>query len=114
ERLFQQFQIHLGISSPTDVKALNIALGYDDRGWIKYSDPDGVENFQILSPVRMHAHGVHEINRLVQKTFRARELRAAEQPWGVKLGDEDIVINDKVIQLINQERSAYAQVTRSS
>ena len=114
EQLLEAFRRFLGVTGVTDITAFNVALGYDERGWIKYADPDGVENFQILSPVRMHLHGVHEINRWVQKTFRSKELHNAEQPWGVKLGDEDIVVNDKVIQLINQERAAYDQVSRTS
>jgi hypothetical protein len=55
----------------------------------------------------MHAHGVHEINRWIQRHFRAKELEASSNPWGVSLGDESIVIKDKVIQTSNQWRSAY-------
>lgn len=51
--------------------------------------------------------GVHDINRWVQRQFRAKELVAAANPWGLSLGDESIVIKDKVIQTSNQRRKAY-------
>jgi hypothetical protein len=71
---------------------------------------DGVhltERWQILSPVRMHPHGVHDVNRWVQRRFRAKELEAGTRAWGLALGDEDIVRKDKVIQTSNQYRNAF-------
>jgi hypothetical protein len=55
----------------------------------------------------MHPHGVHDLNRWVQRQFRARELEAGTKPWGLALGDQSIVRKDKVIQTSNQHRSAY-------
>lgn len=72
-----------------------------------FDAPQGSENFQILSPVRMHPHGVHEINRWVQRSFRADKLKSAREHRGTILGDEEIVINDKIIQLKNETRGAY-------
>jgi hypothetical protein len=106
--LMAQFQKHLGIKDHTDVKGFNIALGFPEGKWVDWSNPDGVENFQILSPVRLHSHGVKELNRWVQKQFRSKELaNAREKGWVTSLGDEEIVISDKVIQLRNLKRWAW-------
>jgi hypothetical protein len=55
----------------------------------------------------MHPHGVYDLNRWVQRLYRADELGAAMDPWVVSLGDESIVVRDKVIQVSNQWRNAY-------
>jgi hypothetical protein len=106
-QLLAAFQSHLGLSGPSDMAGFDKALGLDDKGWVPFESPDGSERWQILSPVRMHPHGVHDINRWVQRHFRAKELVAASTAWGVSLGDETIVAKDKVIQTTNQRRKAY-------
>jgi hypothetical protein len=106
-RLTEAFQKHLELKHPADVAGFNASLGIDERGWVPFEAPDGAERWQILSPVRQHPHGVHNINRWTQRRYRARELDAAADPWVVSLGDESIVIRDKVIQLSNQWRGAY-------
>jgi len=114
QRLLEQFQKHLGLRDERDVAGFNRALGFNDKGWVPFESPNGVENFQILSPTRMQAYGVYDINRWVQQQFRGQELRNAHQPWGKSLGDEEIVIRDKVIQIQNKPRSCYNHQTRSS
>ena len=104
--LLDQFQKHLALSGPNDVDGFNQALGFKD-GNVQYADPDGIENFQILSPERAHPHGVHELNRWIQGRFRAKELQAAREYFKTKLGNEDIVIRDKVIQLVNRKLTGY-------
>ncbi|CAJ6802811.1 AAA ATPase [Burkholderia pseudomallei] len=106
-QLLQAFQRHLGLKNNSDVAGFDAALGLDDRGWMPFEAPEGSERWQILSPVRMHPHGVHDINRWVQRQFRSKELETAKEPWGLSLGDENIVRKDKVIQLSNQWRNAY-------
>jgi len=106
-RFTEQFRKHLGIRDETDVSGFNRALGFDTEGWMPFEAPQGAENFQILSPVRMHAHGIREINRWVQRSFRADRLKSARKYRGTSLGDEEIVVNDKVIQLQNRTRAAY-------
>ncbi len=96
-QLSDQFVKALGLADPIDVEGFNHALGLTDEGWVPYDDHDGAERFQILSPVRSHLHGVHELNRWVQRRFRAKQLQASRQPWGLSLGDEEIVWGDKVI-----------------
>ncbi len=70
-----------------------------------FNDPDGVERFQVLSPVRMHAHGVHDLNRWFQRRFRP------QGEWADTLGDEQIGRKDKVIQLRNQKRKGWSPST---
>ena len=106
-KLLEAFQRHLGLRHTRDVGGFNSALGLDDRGWVPFDEPEGSAQWQILSPVRMRPHGVHELNRWIQRRFRARELKAAASPWGLSLGDEHIVMKDKVIQTSNQRRNAY-------
>jgi ATP-dependent exoDNAse (exonuclease V) alpha subunit len=107
-RLLDQFQKHLLMSSPKDIQGFNRALGINEKGYVPYDKPNGAENFQVLSPLRMHNYGVHELNRWVQGRFRSKELERARDAWGLKLGDEEIVQKDKVIQVRNQRRKAYS------
>lgn len=105
--LMRAFQRHLQLKDSSDTTGFNASLGIDDRGWVPFDDPEGSEKWQILSPVRMHPHGVHDLNRWIQKSFRKTELEVASNPWGNSLGDEQIVVRDKVIQTSNQQRSAF-------
>jgi hypothetical protein len=92
----------LGLESVKDVAGFDHALGLNEKGWIPFDNPDGAEGFQILSPVRMHAHGVHDLNRWLQRTFRPRRT------WDPTMGDEKIGQKDKVIQLRNQKRKCWS------
>ena len=102
ERIGEQLQTQLGLASPTDVAGFDRALGLTEQGWIPFDAPDGTEAFQILSPVRMHAHGVHDLNRWLQRRFRSRRA------WAPTMGDEEIGPKDKVIQLRNQKRDGWS------
>lgn len=88
-------------------------MGLDDDGHAEFSDLSKLELFQILSPVRKHLHGVQELNRWVQRRFRKHELDEASRPFGLSLGDEHIVLRDRVIQL-KSERAAYDWEQRES
>jgi hypothetical protein len=96
-RIVEQLRRQLGAADTTGFDA---ALGIDADGLIDFAAPDAVERFQILSPVRMHAHGVHDLNRWLQKTFRRR---------GRGVGDEQIGRKDKVIQLRNEKRKGWSR-----
>lgn len=87
----------LGLSSPADVKGFNASLGLSPEGYVPWDDHRGAENWQLLSPVRAHPHGVRDLNRWVQQRFRSEQLRYGRKPWGLALGDEEIVTSDKVI-----------------
>ena len=106
-QLDEAFQEHLHLKSAFDVEGFNRSLGFDEKGWVPLENPDGSEKWQILSPVRLHPHGVHDVNRWTQKRYRSAELKKAEEPWVTSLGDDRIVNRDKVIQVANQRRQAY-------
>lgn len=107
DRLINQFVKHLGLKSADDIDGFNKSFDFADEGWIRRDNPDGIENWQLLTPTRMHPYGVVELNRWIQSRFRAKELRAARDYYAVSLGDEGIVRNDKVIQLRNGVRDCY-------
>ncbi len=112
QRIEEQFVARLGLSASDDVPGFNAALGLTKEGWVPFEDHDGCERFQILSPVKLHPHGVHELNRWIQQRYRAAQLRAARQPWGLRLGDEEIVWGDKVILTRNGTRDGWNGKTR--
>ena len=71
-RIAEQLQAAARPGVADDVAGFDKALGFTEEGWVPFDDPDGAERFQILSPVRMHAHGVHDLNRWFQRAFRPR------------------------------------------
>ena len=105
--LESEFVKRLGLQNPSDVPGFNEALGLTKEGWVPFDNHDGAEKFQILSPVRLHPHGVHDLNRWVQRRYRAKQLQSAKQPWVVSLGDEEIVWGDKVILVRNGKRGGW-------
>ena len=107
ERLGEQMQKHLSLASADDVKGFDAALGIGVDRLLPYDKPDGAESFQILSPVRMRPHGVHELNRWVQRRFRRDEVEAGARHWAMALGEEGIVIHDKVILTRNGLRDGW-------
>lgn len=106
-QLTRLFNLHLNLAKPSDVIGFNRAMGLTDEGWVPFEDHDGAENFQLLCPVRKGAHGVYELNRWIQGRFRAAQLKRSRQPWGLSLGDEEIVWGDKVILLRNRKRNGW-------
>jgi ATP-dependent exoDNAse (exonuclease V) alpha subunit len=112
--LLDQFVIHMGLKDTNDVSGFNNALGLNENGWLDQKSQNTAEHFQILSPVRMHAYGVNELNRWVHQHFRYDQLSKARKRWAVSLGDEELVVSDKVIQLINEERSWYCHDTKET
>jgi ATP-dependent exoDNAse (exonuclease V) alpha subunit len=113
-RILEKLVTYLGLDHPDDVKNFNRAMGLQENGWLDTESTNTAEHFQILSPVRMHAHGVNELNRWIHQHFRSGQLEKARKRMAVSLGDEEIVVSDKVIQLINEERSWYKPSTKTS
>ncbi|HEY5870036.1 MAG TPA: ATP-dependent RecD-like DNA helicase [Candidatus Tectomicrobia bacterium] len=106
-RLEEQFVSRLRLTAPEDIQGFNAALGLTEAGWVPFDDHNGAENFQLLSPVRLHPYGVHALNRWIQQRYRQLQLRSARQPWGLSLGDEEIVWGDKVILTRNGRRAGW-------
>ena len=105
--LESEFVKRLGLQNPSDVPGFNEALGLTKEGWVPFDNHDGAEKFQILSPVRLNPYGVHDLNRWVQRRYRAKQRQSAKQPWVVSLGDEEIVWGDKVILVRNGKRDGW-------
>ena len=99
QALEEEFLARFELRDGSDVAGFNQrALGLTPEGSEPFEDHDGADRFQILSPVRKHSHGVHDLNRWIQRKYRAKQLESSKQPWGaVSLGDEEIVWGDKVI-----------------
>lgn len=106
-RVLEKLQKYLGLQDSNDVAGFDHALGIGADGRISFETPESVEHFQVLSPVRMQPYGVHELNRWLQRQFRAQELHNAQRPMGKSLGPEEIVHKDKVIQVRNERRPVY-------
>jgi len=83
------------------VAGFNKVLGYDGDSF-PIKDPQRLENFQLLSPVKNPLWGTYSINRLIQSRYR-------ESPkyWTLELGDQKIKRHDKVIQLVNEKKEGY-------
>jgi hypothetical protein len=71
------------------------------------------ETWQILSPVRASAGGVTEINRMLQRSYRAdmvalaRNENRRERKIPKPAGPEEIIYGDKVINIRNKTRKHY-------
>jgi hypothetical protein len=70
---------------------------------------EAAEAWQVLSPVRGGAHGVVELNRTIQRQFRAKAIEFANSTsWTRRtpkpMGPEGIVYGDKVINIANHRR----------
>ena len=96
ETLSSLFVSALGLTGLDDVAGFNASLGLTPQGYVPWDDHSGAERWQLLSPVRAHPHGVRDLNRWIQQRFRADQLRRGREPWGIALGDEEIVTSDKV------------------
>lgn len=107
EQMGALFVSMLGLSGPTDLRGFNASLGLTPEGYVPWEDHSGAENWQILSPVRAHPHGVRDLNRWVQQRFRGEQLRYGREPWGLAFGDEEIVSSDKVILTRNGKTQGW-------
>ena len=95
----------LGLKEKLDlaIEFSHKALGYkNDR--FPLNEPENVENFQILTPVRNPVWGSYNINRFIQQEFRNHKFQG---DWEKPFGDQRIWQGDKVIQLVNEKRSGY-------
>ena len=111
--LLDQLADALGMSDAQDLTGFASALGLTSEGWVPHDNHAGAERFQVLSPVRMCPWGTFELNRLLQRRYRAAELRTARQNRAPSYGPEEIVLRDKVMLVTNGQRKAYDHRTRS-
>ena len=84
--------------------------------YVNYHDaPTRCEDWQILSPVRGREHGTVQLNRHLKLRHRDFELRKATR-WRNRrvpkpLGSEQIVLGDKVVNLVNQRLRAWSRAS---
>lgn len=90
----------LGIA-PGDGAGFDRSLGIAEKDW------KSAEAWQILTPTRIHAFGAAEINRVVQDRYRSGEIANATDArtvWPRPMGEQGIVIHDKVMQVVNRPK----------
>ncbi len=108
----------LALKGLDDVSGFEQSLGgspWGDNGSVyfwrgKYGEAGAAakaEDWQILTPVRGQAHGVYDLNRVVQRHFRKATLEWANKRWRKiprPFGAEEVVYGDKVINTANKVR----------
>jgi hypothetical protein len=100
----------LGLTGAEDVLGFEKWLGgseYEGRTYFRRGAATAAESWQILSPVRGLTHGVRDLNRLIQTTFRSGTIefaRSDRRRIPEPMGAEGIVYGDKVINLMNRRR----------
>lgn len=121
QELHEQLRSELALSLPdmTDVAdAVGFQVSYGgnvsgDHVYFNRGAAKRVEGWQVLSPIRSEGGGVNELNRLLQRTYRAKTIELANEqlPWLRKVpqpaGPEEIVYGDKVINVRNKQRKRY-------
>lgn len=100
------------VNKEFNIKNDSLITGFDSvlgikNGSFPVNNPEVVENFQMLTPVRTPLWGANNLNRFVQSTYRDRPT----EPWEMTLGDQQIWMGDKVIQVKNEKRSGYKDKT---
>ncbi len=100
--------IQLIINKEFDIKDDALIAGFNkvlglNGDKFPIENPEVVENFQLLTPVKSPLWGANNINRLIQNTYRERPT----EPWETTLGDQQIWKNEKVIQVKNEKRNGY-------
>ena len=104
------------MSAADDSRGFQLSYGGTQVGDYMYFNLGAAaraETWQILSPVRVSAGGVTEINRMLQRSYRDNVLTLArnESRYARKIpkpaGPEEIVYGDKVINIRNKTRRYY-------
>ncbi len=98
--IFRMFKEELGVTGPDELKQFDFALGIGREDDL-LNNPNCIEDFQMLTPVRNPAWGSLNINRQVQAKYRSDKWK-----W-LSIGDQKITNGDKVIQLVNEKREGY-------
>lgn len=100
----------LKLTGKTDSVNFELSLGgteVSNNIYFNRGAAQSVTQWQLLSPTRGQSFGVREINKLIQRTFRAETIRKARRryrPITQPMGPEGIVYGDKVINVRNIRR----------
>jgi AAA domain/UvrD-like helicase C-terminal domain len=98
------------VKSRDDVAGFEATLGATTDGEHRYfnrgNTAEAAEAWQILTPVRGLTHGVRDLNRLIQTTFRQSMIDFAHEKTFIPkpVGADQVVYGDKVINLRNHRR----------
>lgn len=110
----------LKVATDDDGRSFAASYGATVGTYVSYYDaPAACERWQILSPVRGQGHGTVQLNRHLKLSHRRGELSKARQ-WASKrhvpkpLGSEQIVLGDKVVNLVNNRLPAWSRETGST
>lgn len=121
QELHDQLRAELALSladmdDVSDAVGFQVSYGgnvFGDHVYFNRGAAKRVEDWQVLSPIRSEGGGVNELNRLLQRTYRAQTIALANEqvPWRRKIpqpaGPEEIVYGDKVINVRNKQRKRY-------
>ena len=105
--LNNQFGRQLAVTSG-DYQRFNESLGFNDKAW------DRCESWQILTPTRKQYFGTDDINRQIQLQFRKGLMISANHSRNnmpKSFGEQDLVVSDKVIQVVNRVMRAWPRQT---
>lgn len=100
EVLSQEFETSLG-GLPSCIEHL-LGIGVNQLN-TTMSNPDVLESFQILSPVKYPLWGTVSLNSIMQDLLSIR----GNLKYSISVDGQRIFARDKVIQLINERRYAY-------
>ena len=114
-----------GMNNETDIDNFNKSLGgYENNGWQNYTRDgeqiiNAVDKWQILSPYRNDlAFGSTAINRFIHEKFRLKDGNTINGTAKVcrqqPIGEEKIIVGDKIINLINQTKNHCWDYTLNS
>ena len=113
--ILQTLADEVGMKNVDDIDGFNASLGgtVGQYTYFNLGCAASSEKWQILAPVRGQPHGVININHIIHGKYRNAYVELAKEPkfWKRKIprpfGAEGIVYGDKVINVINSNRSAY-------
>ncbi|MCB1274717.1 MAG: ATP-binding domain-containing protein, partial [Leucobacter sp.] len=113
DKLIDAIMQELGLAGRDDLQGFERAIGGSEFNGQIYFHParngnpgaaEQVERWQILSPVNGRAHGVKDLNRVIQRQFRRPIPKNRYWSTPDPIGDEEIVYGDKVINTSNHRR----------
>jgi len=114
--ILETLREELNMKDIDDVVGFNASLGAnhsDGNDYFNIGNAKKVEEWQILAPVRNMPHGVLNINRFIHGQYRRELIELSQETMKYKrkipkkMGPENIVYGDKVINVINNSRDGY-------
>ena len=109
DKLLEVLVEELPLAGSDDIDGFERTLGgtdWEGRIYFHRGAAAAAERWQILSPVRGLRHGVRDLNKFIQTSFRRNRIEDARDSWRFldPVGPEGIVYGDKVINVKNRRR----------